>query len=107
MNHIPRPIIITALAIIALAAAVLITATVVTSVSRGVELTARGVGFPALLWFLTLVLTGLAAIGWWQRRRYIRGTTPEERRAARLTKPPPAHRPGDDLDYGTRVEDAP
>jgi hypothetical protein len=46
MNHIPRPIVITALAVIAATAAVLVTASVVASVTDGVELTPRGVDSP-------------------------------------------------------------
>jgi ribose/xylose/arabinose/galactoside ABC-type transport system permease subunit len=79
----------------------------VSNVSAGTELTPRGIGFPVLLWFLAIVFLALAAIRWTQRARYVRATTPEERAAARVAKPVDAHRPGDELDYGTSIEDAP
>lgn len=106
-EHVARPIVISVLALVAVTFAAYITGSIVTNVSAGVELTAKSIGLPILLWFLAIVLAALATIGWAQRRRYVRSTTPEERAVARTTKSPSAHRPGDDLDYGTRLEDSP
>jgi hypothetical protein len=79
MSHTRPPIVLTVLAVIAAAAAAYVTVSTIGNASDGVELTARGVGFPVLLWFLTIVCTTLAAIRWWQRRRYLLSATPEER----------------------------
>ena len=106
-DHIGRPVVLSVLALAAVAVAAYITASVMTNVAAGVELSVRGVGFPVLLWFLAVVVLALAVMRWVQRSRYVRATTPEQRAAARSKTPPNAHRPGDQLDYGTRLEDSP
>jgi hypothetical protein len=107
VNHIGRPIIITVIGVVAAVFAVLITVSTIGSASAGAELSVRGIGFPVLLWFIALGALTIAGIRWVQRRRYVRTTTPEERVAARSGGSVDAHRPGDELDYGTSIEDDP
>lgn len=107
MSPVNRPIILTGIAVIAVVIAVYITGSAIERVDAGVEVTPRGVSFPVFLWFIAIVATGLAVIRWVQWAHYVRATTPEERVAARAQAPVPVHRPGDELDYGTRLEDTP
>lgn len=106
MNRVGAPIIVTVLSVLISAFAVMITASTIGNISTGTEVTAKSIGFPVLLWFITLVFLALTVIGWTQRIRYVRATTPEERAAARVKTPVEAHRPGDALDYGTEIEDS-
>ncbi len=106
--HVPRPIVPTIVAVVALMIAGYIASSMATIAAAGEAISARGWVFLVLLGVIALLASSFAVMKWVQRRHYVRSTTDEQRdvarAAARTSRTTNASATAAVLDYGERID---